>query len=210
MSSNNNQKKHYLHTNLRNYTTRRKLKNVIIAIFLTLYSSIPLVTLAYIYTNTEPIENVFESSYVACEVIETFNGTKKTDVKIKNTGKVQSYIRAAVIVTWMSEDETKVTALKPVDDTDYVITYANETTAVTNWVKGSDGYWYYKLPVNVEDSTEVLIESCSLKENVTPPVGYYLSVEIVASSIQSTPTNVVTTQWNSGVQKVDGSTLIIK
>lgn len=209
MYNENNSGNHYIPAHRRRRAKRRKQQNLIIAIVVIICSIISCVTFAFVFTNTEPVENTFTDAYVACDVLETFDGTTKSDVIIKNTGEVQSYIRAKVVVTWMSADETKVTALKPVDDTDYVITYANETGAATNWEKGADGYWYYKIPVNVGDETENLIESCSLKDGVIAPDGYYLSVEIVASSIQSTPTRVVTEQWNSGVSGVDGSTLII-
>lgn len=208
MYNENNSGNHYIPTHRRR-SKRRKQQSLIIAVVAILCSIIACATIAFVFTNTEPVENTFTDAYVACDVLETFNGTTKSNVTIKNTGEVQSYIRAKVVVTWMSADETKVTALKPVDDTDYVITYADETGVTTNWEKGADGYWYYKIPVNVGDETENLIESCSLKDGANAPDGYYLSVEIVASSIQSTPTRVVTEQWNCGVSGVDGSTLII-
>lgn len=210
MYNENNSGNHYIPAHRRRRAKRRKQQGLIIAVVAILCSIIACATIAFVFMNTEPLKNTFTDAYVACEVLETFDGTTKTDVTVKNTGEVQSYIRAKVVVTWMSADKTKVTALKPVDDTDYVITYADETNADTNWEKGSDGYWYYKLPVDVGKETEKLIESCSLKPGVTAPDGYYLSVEIVASSIQSTPTRVVTEQWDSGVSGVDGSTLIIK
>lgn len=211
MYNENNSGNHYIPAHRRR-SKRRKQQSLIIAVVAILCSIIACATIAFVFTSTKPLENTFTDAYVACDVLETFDGTTKSDVTIKNTGEVQSYIRAKVVVTWMSADETKVTALKPVDDSDYVITYANETGAATNWEKGADGYWYYKKPVNVGDETENLIESCSLIDGINEPDGYYLSVEIVASSIQSTPTRVVTEQWNSGVSgvsDVDGSTLII-
>lgn len=210
MYNENQSGKHYIPAHRRRRAKRRKQQSLIIAVVAILCSIIACATIAFVFTSTKPLENTFTDAYVACDVLETFDGTTKTDVTIKNTGEVQSYIRAKVVVTWMSADKTKVTALKPVDDTDYVITYADEINAAANWEKGSDGYWYYKLPVNVGKETEELIESCSLKEGITSPDGYYLSVEIVASSIQSTPTRVVTEQWDSGVKGVNGSTLIIK
>lgn len=211
MYNDNNSGKHYIPAHRRRRPERRKQQALIIAAAAVLCSIIACVTIAFVFMNTVPLENTFTYAYVACDVEETFDGTTKSDVTIKNTGEVQSYIRAKVVVTWMSEDETKVTALKPVDDTDYVITYADEANPdTTNWEKGTDGFWYYKLPVDVGEETENLIDSCSLKPNVTAPDGYYLSVEIVASSIQSTPTRVVTEQWNSGVSSVNGSTLIIE
>lgn len=210
MYNENNSGKHYIPAHRRRRARRRKQQSLIIALVAILCSIIACVSIAFVFTSTKPLENTFTDAYVACDVLETFDGTTKSDVTIKNTGEVQSYIRAKVVVTWMSDDKTKVTALKPIDDTDYVITYADETNADTNWEKGSDGYWYYKLPVNVGKETEELIENCSLKDGVTAPDGYYLSVEIVASSIQSTPPRVVAEQWDSGVSGVNGSTLIIK
>ena len=210
MYNNNNSGKHYIPAHRRRRAKRRKQQSLIIAVVAILCSIIACATIAFVFTSTKPLENTFTDAYVACDVLETFDGTTKTDVTIKNTGEVQSYIRAKVVVTWMSADQTKVTALKPVDDTDYVITYADEINAATNWKKGSDGYWYYKLPVNVGKETEELIDSCYLKDGVTAPDGFYLSVEIVASSIQSTPTRVITEQWESGVSGVDETTLIIK
>lgn len=210
MYNENNSGKHYIPAHRRRRARRRRQQSLVIAIVAILCSIIACVSIAFVFTGTKPVKNTFTDAYVACDVLETFDGTTKSDVTIKNTGEVQSYIRAKVVVTWMSADQTKVTALKPVDDTDYVITYANELNAATNWEKGSDGYWYYKLPVNVRKETEELIDSCYLKDGVTAPDGFYLSVEIVASSIQSTPTRVITKQWESGVSGVDGTTLIIK
>lgn len=210
MYNGNNSGEHYIPAHHRHRTRRRKQQSLVIAIVAILCSIIACVSIAFVFTSTKPIKNTFTDAYVACDVVETFDGTTKSDVTIKNTGEVQSYIRAKVVVTWMSADKTKVTALKPVDDTDYVITYADEINAATNWKKGSDGYWYYKLPVDVGKETEGLIDSCYLKDGVTAPDGFYLSVEIVASSIQSAPTRVITEQWDSGVSGVNGSTLIIK
>ena len=209
MYNDNNSGKHYIPAHRRRRAKRRKQQSLIIADVAILCSIIACATIAFVFTSTKPLENTFTDAYVACDVLETFDGTTKTDVTIKNTGEVQSYIRAKVVVTWMSDDKTKVTALKPIDDTDYIITYADETNAATNWEKGSDGYWYYKLPVNVGEETEELIESCSLKDGITEPDGYYLSVEIVASAIQSTPETVVKKQWSSGISDVDGTTLVI-
>ena len=75
-------------------------------------------------------------------------------------------------------------------------------------MEGADGCWYYTVPVDVGDKTADLIE-----RYVTPSAtqdGYYISVGIVASSIQSTPVDMVKKQWASGVSNVNGTTLEIK
>ena len=126
----------------------------------------------------------------------------KSNVQIKNTGDTDAYIRVAVVVNWMDEAGTKVWATKPVEDTEYSITYANKT----NWVKGSDDYWYYTKSVPPTDGsnlTEILIEKAT--QNTEGPKGtdgtqYYLSIEIVASAIQSTPETVVENHWGVTVE----------
>ena len=124
---------------------------------------------------------------------------------VKNTGDTTAFIRAAINVTWMKDAEagTKynagdqtVSAKVPVKDTDYSITFAKNT----NWIQGADGYYYYKLPVAPQGSTEVLIEECKLLENASVPDGYHLSVEIVASAIQSAPDSVVQSMWHVTVE----------
>ena len=180
-------------------------------------------TLAYIFTKTYPVENVFTPSKVACAVVENGNFPVTSDevsvsikenVQIKNIGDTEAYIRVAVIVNWKNNESGAVYAKGPAR-TDYTIDYAQNT----GWVKGVDGYWYYTLPVSAVDDSEtrdvdetltnVLIDRCVPVDGKVPG-GYHLSVEIVASAIQSTPTDVVTTQWISGVEKVDGTILVIK
>ncbi len=207
--------KYYVPTHRRRRPKHVKQQKLIIAVVAILCSIISCVSLAFLFTGTDPMENVFDNTYVACEVIENgpdenspFDGETKTDVRIKNTGEVQSYIRAAVVVTWMSEDQSKVTAIKPEEGSDYEITYSKSVDESSNWVLGKDGYWYYTVPVSIDSETTNLIERCVCK--VTPPDGYYLSVEIVASSIQSTPVSVVEEQWDSGISEVNGTTLVIK
>ena len=178
-------------------------------------------TLAYIFTKTEPVENTFNPSKVACAVVENggapvtgdnkYIDAKKTNVQIKNTGDTTAYIRVAVVVNWMSADSTRVWATKPIEGTDYTISY----DLTNGWFDGGDGFYYYSKPVSPDSSnnlTSVLIGTAELKEGITAPVGtdntqYYLSIEIVASAIQSTPTSVVTGQWSSVVIDKDGTTL---
>ena len=164
------------------------------------------VTLAYTITQTNILNNFFAPSQVTCEVIEdSFDGVTKSNVRVKNTGDTTSYIRAAVVVTWMSEDVTKVTAERPSENNDYVMDYGS-----SNWEYAAHGFFYYKLPVERDNVTLNLIDSCVC--TVTPPDGFFLSVEIVASSIQTTPADAVLDNWNSGVNSVndDGSLEIKK
>ena len=164
-------------------------------------------TLAYIIANTTPVKNEFTPGEVRCEVEETFKHNVKSDVKIKNTGNTAAYIRATYVVTWQKDDGT-VNGKMPVVGTDYTIVFADNT----GWKKIGD-YWYYTLPVlPFEDGVEtgetgVLIASCKLAEGAAVPTGYHLSVEIIASAIQSEPASVVAEKWHVAVDngKITGA-----
>ena len=147
-------------------------------------------TIAFVVTHTSEIRNTFTESVVKCEVDETFKDNVKSNVSIKNTGDTTAYIRAFVNVTWMNESG-QVASVSPIESTDYIIDYST-----SGWLKGSDGYYYYSLPVQPNNKTEVLINSCQLLETTSAPDGYYLSVEIVCSAIQSTPISVVSDIWH--------------
>ena len=158
-------------------------------------------TVAFLSTRTDSKENTFTPSEVTCEVTETFKNNVKSQVAVKNTGDTTAFIRAAINVTWMKNagagtgDEAAnqtVSAKVPLKGTDYSITLAENN----NWIQGADGYYYYKRPVDPQGSTEVLIEDCKLQESASVPDGYHLSVEIVASAIQSAPDSVVQSMWH--------------
>jgi len=196
----------------------KKIFNKELAMILSLSLLLLLVigtTVAYIYTATNPVKNIFEPSQVACAVVEDGRdpvtgslvdiGETKKNVKIKNTGDTDAYIRVAVTVNWASADGTRVWAQKPAQDTDYTITFNDNS----DWFVGGDGFYYYKKAVSPGDLTSPLINSAILNEGRTPPTGtdgteYFLSVEIVASAIQSTPAKVVEDQWKVSVGE-DGS-----
>lgn len=154
-------------------------------------------TLAYLATDTDPVINTFTPAKVASDVIEgTFDGNVKKNVKVANVGNTEAYIRAAIVVTWKANGmENTVSAIKPVKDTDYTIEL--NTGENGGWFVGDDGFYYHKEPVNHTGSTTKtsdLIIKCEPVAGQTPE-GFELSVEIIASAIQSTPISVVQNQW---------------
>ena len=149
------------------------------------------VTTAYLMTNTNSITNTFQPAQVACAVEETFDRTTKENVKIKNTGNTEAYIRAAVIVTWKDGENGNVYGSAPVAGEDYEININSG-----DWFMASDGYYYYKSPVASGGETGVLISSCTAVQGKAP-VGYGLNVEILCTAIQSTPTDFVTERWQA-------------
>ena len=161
-------------------------------------------TLAFLITNTGDVKNAFTPSQVTSLVVEDeFHGETKSNVKIQNTGDIDAYIRAEVIVTWKSADGTKVLPYAPVVDTDYTIDYGTEH----GWFEIENDYWYYPAIVDEGDNTENLIDSAhvvpgTVKED-SDGTEYFVSIEILSSAIQSVPVNAVQSAWPA-VQVVDG------
>lgn len=159
---------------MRKTTKRTLLTALMIALIMTVTVS---GTLAYLIAQSGEVENVFEPTEVTCEVTEeSFDGTVKSGVRIKNNGDVSAYIRAAIVVTWQ-DAAGNVHGEAPVKDRDY------ELTIGSDW-KLSGNYYYYKNAVAVNDSTGELIDTCTVKA-AAPAEGYTLHVEIIAGAIQS-------------------------
>lgn len=145
-------------------------------------------TAAFLIAKGIPITNIFRPTDVTTEVTETFENDVKTDVRIKNNGNTEAYIRAAIVVTWKDE-KGNVYAGQPKEGTDYTISLYE-----TGWFKGADGFYYCKEAIAPGASTPVLINSCAPVAGMTPD-GYGLNVEILGSGIQSVPANAVTEAW---------------
>ncbi len=149
--------------------------------------------LGYLYSRPQPITNEFTPSFVTCEVEEAFENGVKQDVAIRNTGNVNAFIRAAVVVTFQDSDG-KVLATAPKEGTDYTVKWAQN-----GWMKGSDGFWYHGAEVEPNELTANLIETATA---ITAPDGFSLNIRIIATAIQSNPTQAVQEAWN--VTVLDG------
>lgn len=183
------------HPNLATRWKRRALAQGI-ALILLLQTTVT-GTLAFLTDRTQSIKNLFQPSQVTTAVEETFQDGVKTDVKIKNTGDVDAWLRGKVVITWQDE-AGNVYSVAPIKDTDYTITYDKST-----WLQGDDGFWYYPAPVEAGKSTGVaLISQCELSETPTTPEGYSLCVEILSSGLQSKPASVFNENWgqSSGLE----------
>lgn len=145
-------------------------------------------SLAYLTTNTPDVVNTFTPGEVPPSINETRpekNNNIKEHVSVTNTGNVEAYIRAAVVVNWVDDKGNIVN--NPEGHT-YMINYSEDT----DWVKGSDGYFYYTKPVAATKATGELISSAYPTAGTT----YKLQIEIMAQTIQSKPTSVVAEKWD--------------
>lgn len=157
-------------------------------------------TVAYIVRKTPSIENGFEPIKVSCLVLDSSGGLNKTDVAVKNTSDVSAYLRAVVIVNWVSVEDKSIYPAMPRDGVDYSIVYGSG-----KWRLAKDGFYYYTEPVFSAGKTDVLISEFS--ETSEAPEGYVLSISIIASAVQAEPKKAVTELW--GISVLDNGNLLI-
>ena len=144
-------------------------------------------TLAFIIVQTTPIENTFPPPNLSINIIEGND--------IQNDGDVPVYVRAAVVVNWV-DGEGAILSEQPTAG-DYTLTIAN------GWVKGADGFYYHTAPLEVGENNPaakaILIDAEN--SNLTKTNGNYkLRVQVLASAIQTTPTNAVVESWGVAVE----------
>ena len=145
-------------------------------------------TVAYLIKQNS-IKNQFVMGEVKTDVIESFdaNNNIKQDVSIKNIGNVPSYIRATITISWKDKDGNILEGI-PKENEDYSIKFSESS----NWLKGNDGYYYYKTPIEPNNSTDILIEECrQIKEYEDRT----LEVSIINQAIQSNTSKAVKEAW---------------
>ena len=160
-----------------------KRKTTILALALALVLIAAGGTIAWLATNTNSVTNTFVPAKVTNEVREdvTTEAGVKQNVQIQNTGDVDAYIRADIIVNWVKVDAngevTSVYAAQPVLGTDYSCAINDST-----W-KAEGGYYYYTKRVAPNGLTDALItEAKPLKAG---PDGCQLQITVISESIQA-------------------------
>lgn len=139
-------------------------------------------TVAYIFTQTDPVINTFTPTEAKITVNEQTNDNKKTSITVKNisTG-VPVYIRVALVANMIDEAGNVTGADVPT------------FTLGDDWIVRSDGYYYYTKAVPVGESTGNLLKSpMTLSEN--------MQVVVLADAIQAEPTTAVTQAWGVTVE----------
>ena len=139
-------------------------------------------TVAYIFTQTDPVINTFTPTEAKITVDEETNSNQKTSITVVNNSTgVPVYIRVALVANMIDEDEN-VTGAASVP----------MFTLGDNWNEGSDGYYYYTEPVPVGGSTGNLLQSSmTLDEN--------MQVVVLADAIQAMPKQAVIDAWGQTI-----------
>lgn len=173
---------------------------VVLAALLVLVLGIVGTTLAWLTDKTTDLTNTFEYAKVSCEVLEDVNeyNTRKSNVRIQNTGNTDAYIRATYVVTYRDNaGNILYETLK--DNWKWKVDLSNIINT-DSWAKGDDGYWYCKTPVAPGAETPALFKA-PIDGN-----GRFLNdgrskehaityVEILATAIQSQPVKAMGEAW---------------
>lgn len=174
------------------FTASKKRIILIVSAIVVLIAIVASGTFAWYTDMVASKTNTFTAGTVSCEVLEeTFDGVVKKNVSVKNTGNIDAYVRAALVINWV-DDEGNVYATAPVADEDYAL---DVNTA--NWLKADDGYYYCKTKVAPENNSAILINSCKPIEGSIAPEGCHLQVNVLASAIQANPADAVSEAWTS-------------
>ena len=139
-------------------------------------------TVAYIFTQTDPVINTFTPTEAKITVDEETSNNQKTSITVVNNSTgVPVYIRVALVAN-MIDGAGNVTGAASVPN----------FTLGDNWIEGSDGYYYYTEPVPVGGSTGNLLQSSmKLDEN--------MQVVVLADAIQAMPKQAVIDAWGQTI-----------
>lgn len=156
------------------------------------------VVMAYMFRKTPTVNNQFDPASVACQVNETFENDKKSNVTVENKGNIASYIRLRVITYWVDSKGNVVARSAP----------KNQFGKTDGWSYNTDDWlydaeeqtFYYTQPVAAGASTAKLYEGSITLDKVTENVNgieytYHPVIEFIAEAIQSKPASAVTGKW---------------
>jgi len=134
---------------------------------------------AYLFINLGPLTNNFQAAgAMDPEVNNDYT------IKVPNNGYAV-YVRAAIVVNWQAEvgGEKKVLGDVPVEGVDYTLTLNAD-----DWLKGSDGFYYYKTmvtPAEKDTTASIVSEFTTLKTVVYDGVEYSVNIDIISQTIQA-------------------------
>lgn len=153
---------------------------------------------------TGVLVNEFGFGSVAPSVDETPKDNVKRDVSVKNTGSAPAYLRVAVDIYWQDQDGARLwdePKEEPKGEADYEIAWsvadASGANSAYNWVKASDGFYYWTSPVAPGAETGVLINRVT---ELKATEGRNLVVDISTQAVQATPDEAVHDAWGCSVE----------
>ena len=157
-------------------------------------------TFALLKASTDPVENTFTAAKSGTDIVEKLEGDQKTSIQVQNIGTATSYVRVKLVMNWVDKSNNIV----PGDNLPTV-----DLKKENGWFRGSDGIYYYTMPVAPVGAASDNVTSNLLENNpitqTGAPEGCHLEVTVLAESIQAAPDTAVKDAWK--VVEVDNGAL---
>jgi len=168
----------------------RKKSILIMVISAVLVGTVAAFTVSYI-SKTSTRNNSFTVATINPVINETFDNIVKEDVYISNSGNSPIYVRVAILYSFIGTSGSLLSDI-PVENTDYTVSFSSST----NWLHGSDGYYYYKTAIGENEQTDILVDEI---RKLTNSADKKLTVDILVQGIQAEPLSAVREAWNVNV-----------
>ena len=148
-------------------------------------------TVALLVAHTNAVTNTFTAAKSGTHIEEVTEGGEKSSIIVENTGSATSYVRVKLVMNWVSDDGK-------------VVSGGSLPTVTLNsdnsWFLGSDGIYYYKMPVAANNGeTTNLLQKPITEPTEGKPDGCHLEVTVLAESIQAAPSTAVQQSWGVDV-----------
>lgn len=140
-------------------------------------------TRAWLKDEAQTVTNEMSKGQVSCTVRQDYDRTlhQVSAVRVENTGDSPAYLRAR-LVSYRQNIKGQT-----IGGTEHLPAF----TPDSGWVKHTDGYYYYTLPVAPGQSTQQLIRRLDLAMDAS---GSQV-LEVLAEAIQSFPAEAHTEAW---------------
>ena len=161
----------------------RKILLILLVFSLLLTISLAGAMFAYMYKQTEPVQNTLIPARVSCEVLETFDGVHKSSIRVKNTGDIAAYVRVRLVSYWVDEkgDIMPETSAMPAFTTN------------GEWLSLGNNTYCFRGAVNSQGETSELLASTIMLG--IHDKGYRQVIEVFAEAIQAQPAGAVESAW---------------
>lgn len=140
---------------------------------------------AYFILQSQPVTNTFQGGTTGCRITETVTGNEKKSILLTNDGSFPVYVRVRLVTYWQTPAGTPAAKAAP----------ALQLTTAAGWVRYGDCY-YYETPVQGGASVELLAEDLPM---TTDADGNKQVIEVLAETVQSSPSDAVADSWGRTV-----------
>lgn len=173
----------------------------------------------FVLGEVKPVVNEEDN---AGDEFENDSSTVKQDVSVSNEGNVPIYVRAKFEIYWVDANGNQLWE-KPEPEPDEMPTgiiagdyrlslgEVNGVSETGTWLEGTDGYYYWSIPLSAEDgdqTTGFLIEKLERINALLHKDGRRLVCDVSVQAIQADPASAVEEAW--GVVVSDNGVLTVQ